>query len=427
MTSRRRTTAICLLLTALLAICPLASFAQSKKILHSFQSGTDGALSDTNLIPDGSGGFYGMTHVGGSSNCGGYGCGTFFHLTQSAGAWTETVLYSFPGTPDVSQPTFELVRDKAGNFYGTSLGGGPVNWGTVFELSPPSATGGAWTETILYSFTGGLDGGFPFGGVVFGLNGGLYGVTAYGGPYKTGDCYNNGCGVIFQLLPPSQKGGAWTESPIYNFNPFEVTMGDVRLAVDQQGRLFGANGNDYPHPSIFMLSPQTDGSWLYGQIYSFTGGVDGEVPDSGLIFDKAGNLYGTSMGGQSIGGTVFQLLPPADGSNNWTFNILHSFAGPPTDGYAPAARLTLDQQGNLYGITTGGGFAAKGCYYGCGTVFELSPSSSGTWTATLLHRFIGGNDGYEPQAPVTVSGGVVYGTTWLGGSANSGTIFAIRP
>lgn len=425
-----RLKSIYLLMAACLLTLSLAGFGQTKKILHSFQSGNDGALSDSNLIPDGSGGFYGMTHTGGgASYCGGYGCGTFFHLTQSGGIWVETVLYSFLGVPDVYQPDYELVQDKTGNIYGTSTGGGTLNEGVVFELSPPSVSGGSWTETILYSFTGGLDGAVPFGGVVFGPGGGLYGITRYGGPYKTGDCYDNGCGVVFQLLPPAQTGGTWTESAIYNFG-LPVLQGDMKLTVDNKGTLYGPNEGAYPHPTIFMLLPpsSSDGnSWFYEDIYSFTDGADGQYAASGVIFDKAGRLYGTSAGGTATYGTVFQLVPPATFGTAWTFNLVHSFGGPSSDGSGPEARLTIDSQGNLYGTTVFGGFAAKECYYGCGTVFELSPSTGGTWTESLLHKFIGGNDGYWPKAPLTISGGTVYGTTWLGGTANYGTVFAIRP
>src|SRR5215475_13414509 len=164
---------------SLVLSCVIA-VAQSTQVVYRFQGGNDGAIPDSNLVPDGAGGFYGLTRTGGSGFCGGFGCGTFFHLSPASvpgQSWTETVLYSFQGMPDVSQPSSGLIADKSGNFYGVSPVGGATNWGTVFELSPPAQSGDPWTETVLYSFTDGLDGGYPEGGLALGNNGSLYGTT----------------------------------------------------------------------------------------------------------------------------------------------------------------------------------------------------------------------------------------------------------
>jgi uncharacterized repeat protein (TIGR03803 family) len=407
--------------TVLLTFCLLTfsavASAQTKKTIHSFQGVSEGAQPDSNLISDGTGGFYGVAPAGGSG-CDEGGCGVFFHLTQSAGAWSETVLYAFQGSPyDGAGPNYDLIQDTAGNIYGSSLGGGAFGYGAVFELSPPKQSGGSWTETTLYSFSDGLDGSRPEGGVTLGLNGELFGITFEGGP-NDGECDFN-CGVVFQLLPPAQIGDPWTEVTIYNF-PYPQQPGDLHLLADSQGALFGPNTS---LGTIFKLSPNSNGTWAYTDIYKFTGGSDGIGAPVGLITDKTGTLYGTSY--SSTGGAIYQLVPPTSGST-WSIHVLYSFAAP-SDGYNPAARLVFDSAGNLYGTTFSGGFFAQVCQYGCGTVFKLSPSSGGTWTETTLHKFIGGSDGNQPNARLAISGGVVFGTTQFGGAGGNGTVFAIRP
>jgi uncharacterized repeat protein (TIGR03803 family) len=401
--------------TVLITFCTLVfsltGFAQTKKTIDSFNGTSDGAFPDSNLIADGSGGFYGVTSSGGAA-----GCGVFFHLTQAAGVWTETVVQSFQDSPsDLCGPNYDLLQDSAGNIYGSSEGGGTFGYGAVFELSPQS--GGGWTDTVLYSFTDGLDGSRPEGGVALGPNGGLYGITFEGGP-SSDECDFN-CGVLFQILPPAERGGAWSETTIYSF-PYPQQPGDLHVIADQQGNLFGTNTSLH---TIFKLSLASDGKWSYADIYKFTGS-NGIYAPAGLITDSAGNLYGTTI--SSPCGLVFQLAPPASEST-WTFNLLYTFAGAPNDGCYPYGRLIFDSQGNLYGTTFYGGFSNRTCQSSCGTVYKLSPSSGGTWTETLLHKFIGGNDGNQPNARLAISGGVVYGTTQFGGAANSGTVFAIRP
>jgi uncharacterized repeat protein (TIGR03803 family) len=226
----------------------------SEKVLHSFND-TDGAYSSAGLIFDKNGNLYGTTLEGGDYGCSASGCGTVFELTPTAGGgWTETVLLNFNGS-DGSGPQAGLIFDAAGNLYGTTVGGGtncpPFGCGTVFELTPTA--GGGWTEKVLHSFGNGTDGANPFAGLIFDAAGNLYGTTYGGGTYR---CGASGCGTAFELTPAA--GGSWTETVLY----------------------------------------------------SFSRGNDGFEPEAGLIFDSAGNLYGTTaVGGTYDGGTVFELTP----------------------------------------------------------------------------------------------------------------------
>jgi uncharacterized repeat protein (TIGR03803 family) len=431
-----------MMLIRVFALFVLSSFfvatasAQVLKKIYDFQGGNDGASPASNLQSDGAGGFYGTTVSGGSSNCGGYGCGTFFHLSpppHSGGAWTETLLYTFQGTPDASQPSGSFVHDQAGNFYGISTLGGSKNWGTVFKLSPPALLGDPWTETVIYSFTDGLDGGTPQGGLVFGLEGALYGTTIYGGANNDSSC-EYGCGTAFKLAPPVQTGGAWTQSVIYNFPKLIAAFPSyMTLAADTKGRLYGTTqflGRRSMGNVFVLLPPAIKGSlWTERDLYSFTGGSDGFWPLAGVILDSSGNIYGTTNETESTLGTVFQLTPPPQGRTVWTFHLLHTFLGSPSDGAHPQTPLSLDKAGNLYGTTFGGGNDSDpNCTapVGCGVIFELSPSGTG-WTESILHEFGVDQDGQRATAPVVLSGSLAYGVTGGGGTTGHGTVFALRP
>jgi uncharacterized repeat protein (TIGR03803 family) len=196
-----------LMLTAIAILFMIAASlatAQTESVLLKFNGITDGAGSQGGLVVDSAGNLYGTTIVGGS------GYGTVFEVSppSAGGAWTESVLHSFTNSPDGFYPTGPLVLDKAGNLYGATLYGGS-NYGMVFQLSPPSAPGGAWTETVLYRFLSTPDGQNPNGGLVIDAAGNLYGTTANGGA-----C---GRGSVFELSPPASSGGPWTEKVIYSF------------------------------------------------------------------------------------------------------------------------------------------------------------------------------------------------------------------
>jgi uncharacterized repeat protein (TIGR03803 family) len=379
--------------------------AQQEIVVHDFGStANDGDEPFSNLIFDGAGNLYGTTQGG-----------TAFELMPSADAgWTEKVLHHFEfGTGDGFAPLGSLVFDASGNLYGTTHGGGAHNSGTVFELSPTAD--GHWKETLLHSFGGDKDGEAPFAGLIFDAAGDLYGTTAGGGAYEGGS--------VFELMPLA--GGGWTEKVLHNFgnNDQDGNQPESSLIFDARGNLYGTtiSGGPFGTGTVFELTPDADGSWTETFPHRFGGGKDGEEPAAALIFDSAGNLYSTTVSGGDFGlGTVFELTPNADGG--WTEIRLHDF-GSLRDGQTAYAGLVFDSAGNLYGTTNAGG------HYFNGTMFELTPHAGGSWTERLLHNFINnGTDGYNPNASVILdASGNLYGTTVFGGSYNSGTAFEFIP
>jgi uncharacterized repeat protein (TIGR03803 family) len=405
-----------LLVTVLLSL--LTSFqpaqAQTLTIIHSFTGGADGGQPFGSLTHDKAGNLYGNTNHGGVENLNcdlnGTGCGTVFALTPSTAGWSFDVIYSFGGYPvDGGSPvTGAMVFDKQGNLYGTTMLGGTVSCeetqgcGTVFKLSP-SQTG--WTETLLWNFSNAAQDVFwPRSGVVIGKDGNLYGTAFDGGPY-----FNGG---VFEVMPSG------SQNVLYNFSGGANGAGPYGgLVFDKKGNLYGtteAYGSGCCG-TVFKIA--ADGTETV--LHSFVGGADGDTPLAGLIFDKHGNLYGTTRagGGTICGGTgcgtVFQLAP--DG----TETILHAFDS--SDGAAPSAGVILDAKGNLYGTTAYGGD------HNSGTVFELTPSAGG-WTERVLHHFnqFDGADGALPQGSLFLWRRILYGTTQYGGIYDQGTVFQLN-
>ncbi|HET9407905.1 MAG TPA: choice-of-anchor tandem repeat GloVer-containing protein [Candidatus Sulfotelmatobacter sp.] len=380
--------------------------AQTERILHSFTGGSDGLFPESGMIFDGKGNLYGTT-AGGGANGGCSGCGTVFKLSPTAsGAWTETILYGFGASfGDGIDSLSSLTFDGKGNLYGTTITGGGQQEGTVFELSP--SLGGTWTEKILINFTGGTDGGQPVGGLVFDSVGNLYGVTSVGGLH--------GFGTVFRLTPGA--GGTWTEQVLHSFaggnDGATPTFGNT-LIPDGAGNLYGvaSQGGLHDYGVVFELVRAS--GWAEKVLYAFPGGSGGSFPEGSLVFDHAGNLYG------SASYTVFELSPTSSGF--WTEKTLHSFVGG-SDGASAAAGLIFDKAGNLYG-TTGTGGAHRGI------VFELTPTTAGTWTEKILHRFsaTGGDGTFPGFGTLTIdSTGHLYGTTTSGGSSNDGVVFQVTP
>ena len=334
-------------------------------VLYSFDAEGDGYAPDEILAIASDGSLYGSTFYGPNNVCSGNGCGTVFRLQPPAAfcsavscPWSETVLHRFQGYPnDGSQPAFgHLTFDTAGNLYGTTSWGGPGSVaGSVYELT---RNGNSWTEYVLHNFTGGYDGDASWSGVVFDPAGNLYGTTTYGGA--------NSEGVIFQMV---RSGSGWSENVLHSFNLSTDGGGALgSVVLDAAGNLYGTTRGFGPHNggTVWELSP-ANGSWNFSVIYAFSGSPD-NGPDSGLLMDRVGNLYGaTSYEGAHGWGNVFKLSP---GNGGWTYTSLYDFSGG-SDGGAPDGQLTMDSQGNLFGATFLGG-SGQG-YQGNGVVFEITP------------------------------------------------------
>jgi uncharacterized repeat protein (TIGR03803 family) len=419
----RRTAFVLGLLFALTMFATPTAKAQTYNVIHSFTGSQDGLYPVSGVSVDGHGTVYGTTNIGGSGTSCFEGCGAAFKLTHVGSGWLLTPLYDFVGVNDGGNPAARLIVGPDGSLYGTtSQGGGSgcesgAGCGTVFNLRPPvhftSHALAGWTETVLYRFTGGSDGDSPRSAdLLFDDAGNLYGTTVFGGG---GGC-QGGCGTVYKL---TRSGSNWTESIVHAF----TSSGDGQepwacLIFDQAGSLYGttAQGGASRYGTAYQLTPSGSG-FTEQVLYSFQGTNDGGIPYGGLIFDPAGNLYGTTCCmGSGGGGTVFELTR----SQNWAFSVLASFTGNGSNG-----SLVMDAAGNLYGTTyEGGGF-------GFGSVFKLTPSEGG-WTYTSLHNFCAGGwpctDGAFPPSGLALdAAGNLYGTTSDGGAYGGGVVFEITP
>jgi len=326
---------------------------------------------------------------------------------------------------DGNNPNGGLVLDKAGNLYGTTPTGGTC-CGTVFELSPPSQPGGAWTETVIHEFSAtGEDGQEPMAGLVIDNAGNLYGTTIEGGSGTFGFG-----GTAFELSPPSQPGGPWNETIIYNFGSFATDGYDPHspLIFDSSGNLYGTTeaGGTFTTGTVYQLSPpsQSGAEWTETILHSF-GSIpnDGRDSTTGLTLTPSGALLGTTQAGGIDYGVVFALSPPSTPGGPWHYGLPYIFRGFP-DSTQPQSSLTLipGKAPALYGTTYGGGVYDKG------TVFRLTPPTEpgGGWTETLVYTFTGGSDGGSPSGGVLLQGYALYGTTALGGSLEDcGTAFRL--
>ncbi len=297
-------------------------------------------------------------------------------------------------------------------------------------LAVLSVMPGGWAKPkfkVLHDFTGGKDGSGPYGSLVFDQRGNMYGTTAGGGNDQK--C-TGGCGTVFELTP--QTNDKWRETVLHSFDWSEGDGYEPEGGVifDSAGNIFGTTnlGGAHDYGAAFELTPGTRG-WTEKLLYSFDFS-DGGEPTAGLVIDGAGNLFGTTPdGGAYGGGTVFELTP---GSGSWTHAVLHSFHAsfygkPAPGGSNPFAGLIRDRSGHLYGTTYAGGIGCVG--EGCGTVFELTLSSGGGWREQVLHSFDNnGKDGYFPGGPLLRDRlGGLYGTTDLGGTIGYGAVFKLTP
>jgi uncharacterized repeat protein (TIGR03803 family) len=324
------------------------------------------------------------------------------------------IVFDFTGA-DGSSPQGGVIFDQAGNIYGTTLEGGTTGDGTVFELLPQA--GGGWSEQILHSFTAATsDGENPRGSsLTLDASGSLYGTTTFGG--------SKGTGVVYVLV---HSGSSWHEKIVHTFGRFggDGFYPKGTLVLDASGNLYGvtSNGGAYGYGTVYQISVATNGTWTEKILYSFNNnGHDGNSPLGTLIFDGAGNLYGTTqLGGLYSGGTVFELVPQPAGA--WKERILYHFHERP-GATQPYTGVVMDASGNLYGTTHSGG------KYDYGTVYRLSLRAAGGWQETILYSFTGNDVGISgPATELTFdTAGNLYGTTNDGGANFSGSIYKLTP
>jgi uncharacterized repeat protein (TIGR03803 family) len=384
-----------------------------------------------NLVPGASGKLYGVTNEGNISNCGLLGCGTVFELSPaSGGTWTQTVLHTFSGS-DGAFPQSGLVVGPAGSFYGTTYYGGPTYGagaclgnacGVVFELSRNSQN--AWVETVLYSFSGGTDGSNPTA-LALDPSGNLVGTTAFGGNPACS------CGVVFRLARDSS--GAWQETTLLAFPGGLGGQVPAGILLDSSGNIFGTAGGGKNTcyagycGLVFELSHSATG-WKESVLYRFHGS-DGAIPNPSLIFDSAGNLYGSTFeGGSGCSslpgcGTVFRL---SIRNGAWSESVIHAFTDQ-ADGNSPVDGLVFDAKGNLYGGTQGADNLAQ-CnefeFGACGQIFKLSPHAGG-WEVTAEYPTPGW---ITPVGDLLVdASGTVYGSACDEYYFAGGAVFEIAP
>ncbi len=395
--ARWRTAAAALTLALAFTVATPAHAQQwTLHVLHNFTDGPDGAIPLAGLTMNGAGDLYGTADLGGSVNA-----GTVFKLKHSPSGWTFTVLYSFTGSQDGSGPQARVIFGPSGDLYGTTTGGGPDGQGVVFALkAPPSfSISYPWTEAMIYRFTGGTDGSQPeTGDVAFDAAGNLYGTTAHGGD-------SSGDGVAYELTP---SHGSWSENDLNKFGSAGIYPYSGMIS-DGAGNWYGTTtSGGAGFGTVYELTPSGSG-WQEKTLYTFQGLGDGGYPYGGLIFDHAGNLYGTT----SYYGTVFKLTPPPL-QGEWTKTPLYTFTG----NAGPNGSLIMDAAENLYGIT------AQNDPNTAGEVFKLT--LAGVYTD--LYDFQAGDDGAFPQGSVVMdANGNLYGTAEEGGTHGDGTVWQLTP
>jgi uncharacterized repeat protein (TIGR03803 family) len=394
-------------------------------------------------------------------------CAGMFATTILAQGQTYTVLHYFTGGGDGGGPVAGLTMAGPESFYGAAAYGGFEENGTVFNLRQVESS---WILNPIHTFQGGFDGADPEAAPTIGPDGSLYGTTYEGG---TAPLCGIGCGIVYKLTPPANfcrlASCPWTETVLHRFHLTDGAFpGYGKLIFDRAGNLYGttSGGGANGLGTVFELTP-SNGSWVETVLYSFSSDLDGYLPYGGVIFDNAGNLYGTTQnGGPNGNGTVYELSPAGSG---WTKLILLSFDGG-NQGGGPTGGVVMDAEGNLYGSTIadgpqGGGTAyrlslsngqwnftllaglpsafdgpldaptldAAGNVYltskqalGNGAVFEVT-SSDGGWQLNVLHAFSGSDGSWPTDSVVLDASGNVYGTTNVGGDGNWGVVWEIMP
>jgi uncharacterized repeat protein (TIGR03803 family) len=389
-----------------IALSVTTAAATTTDVIFSFEE-DEGEYADTDLETDSAGNIYGTTVLGGD-----FGSGTVFQLTPTPNGWVHAVLYSFTGGVDGGEPYKGVTLDRDGNLYGTAVTGGSGNCeggcGVIYKLTNRKGT---WTQKVVHAFTGGDDGSGPGSRVTVDRAGNIYGMAPTGGTY--------GLGTIYQIRPPSS--GALTFKVIHAFTGgADGSSGSAGRMILRDGRLYGAATTGGSHGSgvVFELTPMAFGEWDFKTIYTFQGHPDGSFPYGALLFDPSGNIYGTTYYGGANGiGAVYKLSPQPVGE--WTEDLIYSFQQGP-DGNSPISNLVFDKAGNLYGTTSEGGS-------GSGTIFKLS-QVGGNWAETVVHAFEGPPDGgFAYNGMVVDIYGNFYGATVHGGENNDGSVYKFTP
>jgi uncharacterized repeat protein (TIGR03803 family) len=398
-----------------------AAQAQTFNVLYNFTGGWDGAHPRAGVTMDAAGNLYGTAYAGGDLTCyPPHGCGTVYELKHQGSAFVFNHLFTFDVGVPGGMPAAPVVFGPDGALYSTTSYGGINGKGVVFKLRPlrhslQNRTLRPWpeNENVLYAFKGGAngDGSNPIG-LLFDPAGNIYGTTSGGGADKGGTAYEL-----------TSSGSGWTESVLHDFGngidgsvPYRSVM-----IFDKAGNLYGTTylGGSSGYGTVFQLTPSGSG-WTEKVIYNFQYGNDGGYPYAGLIFDQSGNLYGTTTdGGTGGGGTVFELSPSGGG---WTYSVLYSITGALGYQCGPAWALVMDVAGDLYDTTQCDGAN------NLGSVFKLT-QTDGSWAYTSLHDFTGLNgDGEYPASSVMLdTSGNLYGTTNYGGTQGQGVVWEITP
>jgi uncharacterized repeat protein (TIGR03803 family) len=376
-------------------------------VIYSFAGDEDGEYADTDLETDDARNIYGTTVLGGD-----FGSGTVFQLSPTLLGWVHTVLYSFTGGADGGEPYKGVTLDRWGNLYGTAVTGGSGNCeggcGVAYKLT---YSNGTWNQTVIHAFTGGDDGSGPGARVTVDRSGNVYGMTPTGG--------TNGLGTIYKIHP---HRGSWDLQVIHTFTGgADGSSGSAGRMILRHGRLYGAatTGGNFSSGVVFELTPTPVGEWNFRAVYSFQGQPDGSFPYGALLFAGSGKVYGTTYYGGTDGiGTVYELSPRFVGE--WDERVLYSFQNG-TDGNSPISNLVHDAAGNLFGTTSEGGS-------GSGTLFKLAPIGGGQWLETVVHPFEGSPDGAFPYNGMVVDhAGHYYGATVHGGDNGEGAIYEFVP